>query len=535
MNMKIYLFSIILLLSCLKISAQYSSFHTDTAWIQGSIKNFSDFKEVTTGRITLVNSITGTAHPITLAISSDGSFKSLLPIKYPISSYIQIGENIIPFYICPLDTLFITTELNPRVKIPEIRYDGRRARLNCELRQANLAVKMIRVPFPEERSDSIRLDYGKRRTEAYQQYCRELSAYATGHSLMPSAVKLLKDDALMLCADDLLGYEVSYLDPAVKPGIDPSTDPYYSLIKEIDWNDSTLLSTHYFDGFIRNFDMPYTAYKKWQLINGPSVFFATLERMGHHLTTGEQELKDYFEKSKPEDPLYPQKLIALQKLEQNYEDTKGFAEQLVIRKILFEQDWKISGFIYDITKVHLLTKGFCFASNRTEVLQELQLLLSDVSHPCLIRECRKAIEAAFPENPTDFVLPVGKASDIFRNLTKDLKGKVILIDIWATWCPACVEGISALRPVREKYGKAGVAFVFVTSEKNAPLTAYQKIMDNTEGIKYRLPQDEYNYLCELFKIDIIPHYILVDRNGKIVNPEYHLQNLEVTLQHLLAD
>lgn len=533
--MKVYLLGITLVLNSLTISAQSPFFHADTACIQGVIKNISNFKEETTGRITLVNAITGSAYPITLPILSDGSFKCLLPIKYPISSYIEIGKNVIPFYVCPLDTLFITTELDPQVSIPEIRYDGKGVRINRELRQANLAVKPVRIPCPEERNDSVRLDYGKKRIEAYRQYCRELSAYASSHSLMPSTIKLLRDDALMLCADDLLGYEMCYLNPEAKT-VDPSTDPYYAFIKEINWNDSTLLSTHYFDSFIRNFDVPYTVYKKWQLIKGPSVFFRSLERMGHHFTKEEQELKSYFEQIKLDDPSYAQKQTEFQNLEDAHRENSlvGLAEQLVVRKILLQQDWKLSGFIYEITNVRLQTKGLCFASDRTQALQRLQMLLPEINHPSLIRECREATEAAFPEKQTDFAVPVGKASEIFQKLTKDLKGKVILIDIWATWCSPCIEGISALRPIREKYSKAGVAFVFVTSEKNAPIAAYRKIMDHTEGIKYRLAQNEYNYLCELFKINTIPHYILVDRNGKIINPNYRLQNLEKTLEHLLT-
>ena len=49
----------------------------------------------------------------------------------------------------------------------------------------------------------------------------------------------------------------------------------------------------------------------------------------------------------------------------------------------------------------------------------------------------------------------------------------------------------------------------------------------------RLPQDEYNYLRELFRFNGIPHYVVFDRRGRLVSGDYNFWNLEQDLQKWL--
>jgi hypothetical protein len=50
------------------------------------------------------------------------------------------------------------------------------------------------------------------------------------------------------------------------------------------------------------------------------------------------------------------------------------------------------------------------------------------------------------------------------------------------------------------------------------------------GENYLLDVDEYNYLATLFKFQGIPHYVLVDRNGKVHNENAPRPSLEHTLR-----
>lgn len=94
------------------------------------------------------------------------------------------------------------------------------------------------------------------------------------------------------------------------------------------------------------------------------------------------------------------------------------------------------------------------------------------------------------------------------------KGKTIVIDVWASWCPDCIKGIPKLQALQEKYPQ--VAYVFLSYDKTPE--AWQA------GIsKYNVRGDHYLILSnwkgggfkEYADIDWIPRYIVVDKTGKV--------------------
>ncbi len=95
------------------------------------------------------------------------------------------------------------------------------------------------------------------------------------------------------------------------------------------------------------------------------------------------------------------------------------------------------------------------------------------------------------------------------------KGKVVLIDIWATWCKDCIAGIPKVKKLHEKYEKDLVEFVFLSVDKQTD--KWKK------GIKkYNLPGQHYfidggwkSKLCASLPLDWIPRYMIIDKTGKI--------------------
>ena len=50
-----------------------------------------------------------------------------------------------------------------------------------------------------------------------------------------------------------------------------------------------------------------------------------------------------------------------------------------------------------------------------------------------------------------------------RSLADD-RGKVIVLNLWATWCPPCREEMPTLERLQERYGKEGVVVIAVSDE-----------------------------------------------------------------------
>ena len=114
-------------------------------------------------------------------------------------------------------------------------------------------------------------------------------------------------------------------------------------------------------------------------------------------------------------------------------------------------------------------------------------------------------------------VPQTKAEEIFDAILKKYRGKVVLVDFWATWCGPCRSAIQRISPLKEELKDEDVVFVYITNP-SSPEGTYNNMIKTIDGEHYRVSQDEWNYLCGQFNITGIPHYTLVGKQGQVVNP-----------------
>jgi thiol-disulfide isomerase/thioredoxin len=113
-------------------------------------------------------------------------------------------------------------------------------------------------------------------------------------------------------------------------------------------------------------------------------------------------------------------------------------------------------------------------------------------------------------------VPKTSGDKLFEAIMAKYKGKVIYVDFWATWCAPCRRGIEQIKPLKAEMANENVAFVYIT-DQTSPKTNYENMIPAIKGEHYRVSDDEWNILKDRFKISGIPHYVLVGKDGKVIN------------------
>ncbi|HEX8639259.1 MAG TPA: TlpA disulfide reductase family protein [Pyrinomonadaceae bacterium] len=107
--------------------------------------------------------------------------------------------------------------------------------------------------------------------------------------------------------------------------------------------------------------------------------------------------------------------------------------------------------------------------------------------------------------------------DASRQKLKDLNGKVVVLDFWATYCPPCIEEIPHLRELQAKYGAENLAVIglHVGGEDDRPQVP--RFVERL-NIDYALATPENALITFIFGgEDSIPQTAVFDRGGKLVD------------------
>ncbi|MEW6196431.1 MAG: TlpA disulfide reductase family protein [Bacteroidota bacterium] len=111
----------------------------------------------------------------------------------------------------------------------------------------------------------------------------------------------------------------------------------------------------------------------------------------------------------------------------------------------------------------------------------------------------------------DFSLPTTDGKTLKLS---DLKGKVVILDFWATWCPPCRKGIPDLIDLKKRYGSKGLEVVGISVDQETKPDVVPFVKDY--GINYPVVYGDNGVVMNYGGIRSIPTTFVVDREGKIV-------------------
>ena len=131
--------------------------------------------------------------------------------------------------------------------------------------------------------------------------------------------------------------------------------------------------------------------------------------------------------------------------------------------------------------------------------------------------CSTAQEKTFfPEKALkDTLLTFDGLEKTVEEVLSQYKGKIVVLDIWASWCGDCIAGLPKVKELQETYGK-DIAYVFFSMDKT-PISWKKGIARyGIEGAHYFIPSGRKSDFCTAISVDWIPRYMILDKEGKIL-------------------
>ena len=113
---------------------------------------------------------------------------------------------------------------------------------------------------------------------------------------------------------------------------------------------------------------------------------------------------------------------------------------------------------------------------------------------------------------------------------RDLKGKVVLVNFWATWCPPCRKEMPDLQALADKYKDQGFLVLSISDEEASKVSPFI----TERNIRYAVLLDPGGKVHGEFVVEGIPKSFVYDREGKLVSESIDMRTRGQFQQMLAA-
>ncbi|VXB71237.1 Alkyl hydroperoxide reductase [Flavobacterium sp. 9AF] len=132
-----------------------------------------------------------------------------------------------------------------------------------------------------------------------------------------------------------------------------------------------------------------------------------------------------------------------------------------------------------------------------------------------LTSCSNAQDTEFKKEALENVMITTNNENItFKEITEKYKGKTVLIDVWASWCPDCIKGMPKVKELQNQFPNVTYLFISMDKKYDAWLKGIEKY--EVKGEHYLTSDGMKGIFGTSIKLDWIPRYMILDKEGKIV-------------------
>lgn len=535
MKTNVFIRSILCLLTaCLfqLVSAQLpvAEYQPGIAILTGQIKNFNPEQNLDI-RCSAPNLIMMRTDPIFIQPDSTGHFRQNVALKYTTQVRVKIGKDYLYLLMSPDNKEYhLSIEANEQGAQMPIRISGPYAEINnsFNFKLKRLSINMF-VPTTCELTP-----------DQYKETClQDLLKINTENNSLPDisteAKKLMELTNAFECLENLnrCKYAMIYsriqkdnLQRMVAFGLYKDfrlPDNYFDYLKEMPLNDPEALLCYNFSNAIP-FPGDYQTYQDEDEYYKYILAYAPM-------TQEERDMINDYIKNRYKSDNYPHgnEVMAISMKYENIYQKKQDTDLLELKKRLSSLTGQEHSMITELADIRFAY--FQFRNFKPLTAQLEAYYGQSLTNPLCINLLNDTNESMKPKKKIQpkagFILrdnPDCTADQVLDAIIEKNKGKIQLIDMWATWCVGCRQTIKEYEPLKKDF--PDVAFVYLTNE-TSPLDLWKKLIPDIAGEHYRLGAKQWDYLWTRFKLQGVPYYLIIDEKGEIKDQFIYTNKKEV--------
>ena len=187
----------------------------------------------------------------------------------------------------------------------------------------------------------------------------------------------------------------------------------------------------------------------------------------------------------------------------------------------------------DATRQPIDAAAMAFAQEQTKTPAAFDIIKSQNDKYLAIQQ--RDISKSPSLKSADDIANMSDGEKMLRTLIEPYKGKIILLDVWGTWCGPCKQALSHSAEEYERLKPYDMVFLYLANNsadeawKNV-IKEYNVLGDNV--VHYNLPAEQQNAIENYLKVNAFPTYKLIDRDGQILDVNADPRNLDALVRVL---
>ena len=547
------------------------------AEVRGKIEDYNPKSGLKNLLAYVNNNLIGASDPISVQIADDGSFLTWVPLTTP--GYVRISGDKCFFdvFLAPEMTLEVSFKWDEAVKYcrkknkgdaaPEnpFHFGGDLSRINKEVAEYPSVVSYGVYAMARDLTPSEAID---RMTADYESQIQAVDEYVKGKALDSATESLLKANVKSKHLFDVFEYArtregLQRTDTSAASLKEPLDLKYFDHEKELlaDYDKWILASLQY--GGVANM-MAHSPLLKLLGHEDHFVYdfganaFPYLKSLGAALTPEEEEINEWLGEG-------CRKSCTLNELSQGMDSPRKAAERNGLKEQLNEfrqkQADRQSGqkvllgdaprnvrdisetiksylgvdslpLLWQVALSEALRSRFQlkpdYYPDKSQLEDVVETIREDgeISHPAIIESLENFYRRAYARKSFD--IPDDRRGRVIKDLIAPYAGKMLLIDFWGLSCGPCRYAIKNSVVAREKNRRnPDFKMIFISDDTESESQYRDFVTKYLEGeICYRIPESDFRMLRDLFAFSGIPRYVLIGRDGKVLDSDFNFHNMK---------